>query len=102
MTSLEGVCRTAVRAADLANPILLSSRYWPLLTLGYGPLMARRSCQLGHASHCLGGGGPPGADLPVRWPAGRLEWPQVTAIPRHRPAFRARPQQPAKVDTSSA
>jgi hypothetical protein len=43
MTSLEGVWRTTVRAAELATPMLLSSRDCPLVTVAYGPLMARRS-----------------------------------------------------------
>jgi hypothetical protein len=42
MTSLEGVWRTGVRAAELETLVLLSSRGYPLLTVANGPLMARR------------------------------------------------------------
>ena len=41
MTSLEGVWRTAVRAAELESLMLLSNRGYPLLTVANGPLMAR-------------------------------------------------------------
>jgi len=43
MASLEGVWRTAVRAAELETLMLLSSRGCPLFTVANGPLMARRS-----------------------------------------------------------
>ena len=43
MTSLEGVWRTGVRAAELETLMLLSSRGCPLITVANGPLMARRS-----------------------------------------------------------
>ena len=43
MTSLEGVWRTGVRAAELETLMLLSSRGYPLLTVANGPLLARRS-----------------------------------------------------------
>jgi hypothetical protein len=43
ITSLEGVLRTAVRTAELATPMLPSTRDSPLLTVANGPLMARRS-----------------------------------------------------------
>jgi hypothetical protein len=38
MTSLEGVCRVAVTAADLATPMPAGTRSCPLLTLVNGPL----------------------------------------------------------------
>jgi hypothetical protein len=40
MTSLEGVWRPGVRAAELQTLMLLSSRGYPLLTMVNGPLMA--------------------------------------------------------------
>jgi hypothetical protein len=43
MTSLEGVGRTTIRAAELETLVLLSSRSSPLLTLVNGLLMAWRS-----------------------------------------------------------
>jgi len=43
ITSLEGVWRTGVRAAELETLMLLGSRGCPLITLANGPLMARRS-----------------------------------------------------------
>jgi hypothetical protein len=43
MTSLEGVWRTGVRAAELETLMLLGSRGCLLITVANGPLMARRS-----------------------------------------------------------
>ena len=43
MTSLEGVWRTGVSAAELETLMLLSSRGCPLITVANGPVMARRS-----------------------------------------------------------
>jgi hypothetical protein len=42
ITSLEGVWRTAVRAAELDTLMFFSGRSWPLVTVVNGPLMARR------------------------------------------------------------
>jgi len=42
ITSLEGVCRTAVRATQLGTLMLVSVRGGPLITVANGPLMAWR------------------------------------------------------------
>lgn len=39
IASLEGVCRTAVRVAELETLMLISSRGCPLVTMANGPLL---------------------------------------------------------------
>ena len=57
MPSLEGVWRTAVRAAELLTLLLLGGRGCPLVTVANGPLMARRSWW-SWSAHGSGGGRP--------------------------------------------
>ena len=52
MTSLEGVWRTAVRAAELETLMLLGSRGCPLLTVANGPAIFRHAVDSLHSSAC--------------------------------------------------